>query len=173
MRVSWWDLYHNHVYGITTIVACVLSIAFYLWPLSANPIISRGAVAQYDQHGTLSLNLERRNSLQNKAFAEWVERAKSFKQRYFSDHLPTKEEYEQVILQFTDFAESSFTPMQVKSFQGIGSGAGGPMFRKSEELPAEVREQFVQIALIEFWLNHYIELNRLGEEPVDLKTLTL
>jgi len=40
MQVSWWDLHHNHVYGLATILALVLSIIFYVWPLISPPILA-------------------------------------------------------------------------------------------------------------------------------------
>lgn len=33
---SWWYKYHNHVYGIITVLALVLSVAFYYFPLTDN-----------------------------------------------------------------------------------------------------------------------------------------
>jgi hypothetical protein len=167
MHVSWWDLHHNHVYGVATLVALVLSIVFYLWPLVAPPVMARNQVAQFNRYGSLSLNLERRNALQNKLFGEWIERTKIFKQRYATDQLPTKNEYETFILQFTEFAENAFTPLQVKSFQGLESGAGGEMFRHPDGLSDDAQNQFIQLALIEYWLQHYIELNLKSEEPLD------
>ena len=29
---SWWDKYHNHVYGVVTVIGVILTIAFFVWP---------------------------------------------------------------------------------------------------------------------------------------------
>lgn len=168
LRVTWWDLHHNHVYGVATILGVILAVVFFILPaIYTDASNGNGSIAQYNQYGSLSLNLERRNSLQNLRLNEWVEKTQEFKTRYFSYTPPSKQEYDKFIKEFTDFAESNFTPLQIKSFQGLESGAGGEMFRRADELPDEQEEQFVQLALIEYWLLHYIDLNRKGEEPMD------
>ena len=161
-------MHHNHVYGVATIVGLILAVVFYVWPLiNTSSSGESGSIAQYSQYGSLSLNLERRNSLQNLRFNEWVEKTREFKKRYQLDTPPTKQDYDQFIVEFTEFAESSFTPLQIKSFQGLESGAGGDMFRGAEKLSGETEKQFVQLALIEYWLLDYIDHNRKGEEPMD------
>jgi hypothetical protein len=167
MRISWWDLHHNHVYGLATVIGLVLTVVFYVWPLIVPPVMARNEVAQFNRYGSLSLNLERRNALQNKTFADWIERTQTFKQRYFAEQLPSKNEYENFVLQFTEFAEATFTPLQIKSFQGLETGAGGEMFRHPDSLSDDSQQQFIQLALIEYWLKHYTEVNLKSEELLD------
>lgn len=173
MRISWWDLYQNHVYGLASVISLVLGVVFYFWPLIVPPVMARNEVAQFNRYGSLSLNLERRNALQNKTFAAWIERTQIFKQRYSASKLPSKSEYADFILQITEFAEATFTPLQIKSFQGLESGAGGKMFRHPDGLSAESEQQFIQLALIEYWLIHYTELNLKSEEPLDPEKMSL
>lgn len=168
LRVTWWDLHHNHVYGAATIVGLILAVVFFVWPvINTSTAPGIGSIAQYNQYGSLSLNLKRRNSLQNIRLNEWVDKTRAFKTRYLSNRPPSKQDYEQFIAEFTEFAESTFTPLQIKSFQGLESGAGGEMFRGADKLTGEHEKQFVQLALIEYWLLDYIDLNRKGEEPMD------
>jgi hypothetical protein len=167
MRTSWWDLYCNHFYGLASVIGVVLTIVFFVWPLIVPPVMARNEVAQFNQYGSLSLNLERRNALQNKALADWIERTQNFKKRYFTDQLPSKNEYEKFILEFTEFAEATFTPLQIKSFQGLESGAGGEMFRHPDSLSDDSQQQYTQLALIEYWLNRYTKLNVKSDEPLD------
>ncbi len=94
MRVSWWNLHHNHVYGVVTLLGLLLTILFFLWPLAATPSVVRNSVTQYNRYGSLTLNLERRNAMQNQAFARWIDRTKVFKQRYFSGDRPTTVEFD-------------------------------------------------------------------------------
>jgi len=173
MRISWWDLHHNHVYGLASVLGLVLGVAFYFWPLIVPPVVARNKVAQFNRYGSLSLNLERRNALQNKTFAAWIARTQTLKQRYSTDQLPSKSEYEDFILQFTEFAEATFTPLQIKSFQGLESGVGGEMFRYPDDLSDDSQQQLTQLALIEYWLKHYTELNLKSEEPIDPRKMSV
>jgi hypothetical protein len=173
MRISWWDLHHNHVYGLASVLGLVLGVAFYFWPLIVPPVVARNEVAQFNRYGSLSLNLERRNALQNKTFAAWIARTQTLKQRYSTDQLPSKSEYEDFILQFTEFAEATFTQLQIKSFQGLESGVGGEMFRYPDDLSDDSQQQLTQLALIEYWLKHYTELNLKSEEPIDPRKMSV
>ena len=158
-------------WGVICTVIVTVATVFGLqkwWPPS------NGTSKQNDTgHSLHALNLERRNALQNKAFAAWIERTQILKQRYSTDQLPSKSEYEDFILHFTEFAEATFTPLQIKSFQGLESGAGGEMFRHPDGLSADSQQQFIQLALIEYWLKYYTELNLKSEEPIDPEKMSV
>jgi hypothetical protein len=38
---TWWQCYHNHVYGAVTVIGFVLSIAFFIWPTTETPTTAR------------------------------------------------------------------------------------------------------------------------------------
>ena len=38
---TWWQQYHNHVYGVVTVLGLILSIIFFAWPTSDAPIAAR------------------------------------------------------------------------------------------------------------------------------------
>ena len=166
MRVTWWDLHHNHVYGGVSVVALILSIAFYVWPIEKLNE-SNSTVIQFNQYESLKLNLERRNSIQNRKFSTWISKTQTFRKRYHSKPYPANIEYEQFLADFTSFAESNFTPLQIKSFGGLETGIGGEMFRRPDSLPDEFNHQYVQLASIEAWLTSYRSYNRKSEEPLD------
>ncbi len=114
------------------------------------------------------MNLEQRNALQNAEFERWVEKTRALKRQYSSGDPFDEQEHDSFILEFTAFAAKNFTPHQIKSFQGMESGAGGEMFSGAEELPDGHKQRFIHLGLIEYWLLHYIDLNRKAEEPTDL-----
>ena len=166
LRVTWWDLHHNHVYGGASVVALFLSIVFFLWP-TTELNESNSSVIQFNQYESLKLNLERRNSIQNREFSKWIAKTEAFRKRYYETPYPTTPEYETFLADFTSFAESNFSPLQIKSFGGLETGIGGEMFRCPNELPKIQDRQYVQLASIEAWLTSYRDYNRKGEEPMD------
>lgn len=165
LRKTWID--DNRTGVLIGIVGLVVSIvlgiiALPIWWQEA----SNRPVIQVDENGSLTLNLDRRNANQCAKFEIWIEKSKMLRNRYFTSTPPTTAEYAQFIVEFTDFAETNFTPSQVRTFnQGFSSGAGGKMFQGTDKLDEELERQVKQIGLIEFWLLDFIKHNRKGLDP--------
>ena len=132
---------------------------------------SNSSLIQFNQHESLKLNLERRNAIQNRGFSKWIDKTRAFREQYYSEPYPTTSEYESFLAEFTSFAESNFSPLQVKTFGGLETGIGGEMFRCPDELPKKQDKQYVQLASIEAWLTSFRSYNRKGEEPMEIEAL--
>jgi hypothetical protein len=55
----------------------------------------------------------------------------------------------------------------------LESGVGGEMFRYPDDLSDDSQQQLTQLALIEYWLKHYTELNLKSEEPIDPRKMSV
>ena len=167
LKSTWFD---NHRVGLAlTVLGIIITVVL---GIAALPhwynAPSSSVVAQFNKFGSLTLNLERRNALQNEEFDMWLSRTETFKNRYTTDAPPTEVQYREFVDEFVSFAESNFTPLQIKNFRGMESGAGGEMFRGVDLLTSpEHQNQWIQLSLIEFWLNDYIDHNRKNAEPID------
>jgi hypothetical protein len=121
------------------------------------------AAAPYiDSSGTLLLNVQRRDAIENNELREWLSELSSFQQKLFLPIQPTKEQYDALIKEFVEYAETHWSREQLKEFNQLRIWT--PIidvghYEGVQALTGETRNKAMQLADILGQLDRFINQN--------------